>query len=223
MAGKPDYLAARREWLERYGDYIQQAKNWRTMAFGSIAIAALFGAGMVYEADRVHVVPYVVEVNKLGQSVELAQAVKAGAFAQPVVRHIISRFVWLLFTQTPDLNVQKTFVHESYNYVASIAQSPLDAFYQRRNPYASYANKTQGHTVTIESAEPVGDVTSKGGSYIVDFRVKSYGPHGNLDGVVNYQGTISYATVAPSNNPNVLEGNPFGIYITHFAFSRQLG
>ncbi|WP_264317857.1 VirB8/TrbF family protein, partial [Acidithiobacillus caldus] len=71
------------------------------MAFGAIAIAALFGAGMVYEADRVHVVPYVVEVDKLGKSVELAQAVKAGAFAQPVVQHVISRFVWLLFTQSP--------------------------------------------------------------------------------------------------------------------------
>ncbi|MBU2822367.1 type IV secretion system protein, partial [Acidithiobacillus caldus] len=35
MAEKPDYLAARREWLERYGDYIAQAKNWRMMAFGA--------------------------------------------------------------------------------------------------------------------------------------------------------------------------------------------
>ncbi|MBU2807133.1 type IV secretion system protein, partial [Acidithiobacillus ferrooxidans F221] len=24
------------------------------------------------------------------------------------------------------------------------------------------------------------------------------------------------------NNPNVLKGNPFGIYITHFAFSPQV-
>ncbi|MBU2763400.1 MULTISPECIES: type IV secretion system protein [Acidithiobacillaceae] len=223
MAEKPDYLAARREWLERYGDYIAQAKNWRMMAFGAIAIAALFGAGMVYEADRVHVVPYVVEVDKLGKSVELAQAVKAGAFAQPVVQHVISRFVWLLFTQSPDLNLQKHFVHESYDYIASVDESALDAFYQRHNPYSAYANKTQGHTVLINSAEPVGKVTPQGGSYIVDFQVKEYGPHGRLDAIKNWQGTITYATVPPSDNPNVLEGNPFGIYITHFAFSRQIG
>ena len=223
MVEKPDYLAARREWLERYGSYIAREKNWRMMAFGAIAIAGLFGVGMVYEADRVHVVPYVVQVDKLGKSVELAQAVKAGAFAQPVVQHVISRFVWLLFTQSPDLNLQKHFVHESYDYIASIAQSPLDAFYHRHNPYSAYANKTQGHTVRIISAEPVGEVTAHGGSYIVDFQVKEYGPHGNLDGMRNWQGTITYATVPPSNNPNILEGNPFGIYITHFAFSRQIG
>lgn len=219
----PDYIAARREWLERYGSYIQREKNWKTIAFAAIGIAALFGAGMVYEADRVHVEPYVVQVDKLGQSVLLAKAVRDGSFQQPVVQHVISRFVWLLFTQSPDLPVQKHFVHESYHYIASSEQAPLDAFYSQNNPYSAYASKTQGQTVKILSAEPVGQVTAKGGSYIVDFQVTEYGPHGGIDGEKNWQGTITYATVPPSNNPNVLAGNPFGIYITHFAFSRQIG
>ena len=100
MSSNPDYLAARQEWLERYGSYIAQARNWRIAALSAIGIAALFGAGMVYEADRVHVVPYVVEVDKLGKAVELAQAVRAGSFAQPVVQHIVSRFAWLAFTRS---------------------------------------------------------------------------------------------------------------------------
>lgn len=32
------YLVARREWLERYGDYIAQAKNWRIAAPASMAV-----------------------------------------------------------------------------------------------------------------------------------------------------------------------------------------
>ena len=218
----PDYLAARQEWLERYGSYIKQARNWRITALSAIGIAALFGAGLVYEADRVHVVPYVVQVDKLGQSVELAQAVKAGAFAQPVVTHLLSRFVWLAFTRSPDVHVQKHFIDESYSYIDAKEKSPLDAFYSRHNPYSAYSNGTQGTTVTIQTAEPMGAITSKGGAYLIDFLVKKYGPHGNLDGAQPWQATISYATVPPSNNPEVLKGNPFGIYITHFAFSKQL-
>ncbi len=218
----PDYLAARQEWLERYGSYIKQARNWRITALSAIGIAALFGAGLVYEADRVHVVPYVVQVDKLGQSVELAQAVKAGAFAQPVVTHLLSRFVWLAFTRSPDVHVQKHFIDESYSYIDAKEKSPLDAFYSRHNPYSAYSNDTQGSTVTIQTAEPMGAITSKGGAYLIDFLVKKYGPHGNLDGAQPWQATISYATVPPSNNPEVLKGNPFGIYITHFAFSKQL-
>ncbi|MGC9216568.1 VirB8/TrbF family protein [Acidithiobacillus sp.] len=218
----PDYLAARQEWLERYGSYIAQARNWRIAALSSIAIAALFGAGMVYEADRVHVVPYVVEVDKLGKTVELAQAVRAGSFDQPVVQHIVSRFVWLAFTRSPDKYVQKYFVDQSYHYIASSAESALDAFYARHNPYSAYTNKTQGNTVTVRSAVPVGKVTPQGGSYIVDFLVKHYGLHGGIDGEQNWQGTVTYAVVPPSTNPDVLKGNPFGIYITHFAFSPQI-
>ena len=222
MLSNPDYLAARQEWLERYGSYIAQARNWRIAALSAIGIAALFGAGMVYEADRVHVVPYVVEVDKLGKAVELAQAVRAGSFAQPVVQHIVSRFAWLAFTRSPDKYVQKHFIDESYHYIASSAEPSLDAFYTQHNPYAAYSNKTQGNTVTIQSAVPVGQVTAKGGSYIVDFLVKHYGPHGGMGGEQNWQGTVTYAVVLPSNNPNVLKGNSFGIHITHFVFSPQV-
>jgi type IV secretion system protein VirB5 len=222
MSSNPDYLAARQEWMERYGSYIAQAKNWRIAALSAMTVAVLFGAGMVHEADRVHVVPYVVEVDKLGQTVELAKAVRAGAFAQPVVNHVLSRFVWLVFTRSPDAHVQKHFIDESYNYIDAKEKSALDAFYARHEPYSAYSDGTQGDTVSIQTAEPVGDVTAQGGVYIVDFLVKHYGPHRNLDGAQPWQATISYATVPPSDNPNVLKGNPFGIYITHFAFSKQL-
>jgi type IV secretion system protein VirB5 len=223
MSEQPDYLAARREWMERYGSYISQAKNWRIAAISAIGIAALFGAGMVYEADRVHVVPYVVEVSKLGKTVELAQAVKAGAYAQPVVRHIVSRFSWLLFSRSPDTAVQKHWIDQSYAYIANTGEASLNAFYSRHHPYAAYENSTGGQVVTIQSAEPLGKLTESGGSFIIDFSVKKYGKHGGIHGEQNWQGTITYANVGPSNNPNILNGNPFGIYITHFAFSRQLG
>ncbi len=95
MSNGPDYLAARQEWRERYGSYIKQAKNWCVAAPPSIAIAALFGAGVVYEANRTYILPYVVEVDKPGQTVELARAVRAGAFAQPVVRTSFPVFVRL--------------------------------------------------------------------------------------------------------------------------------
>ena len=35
------YLAARREWDERYGDLLTRARNWRTMAFLSCLVALI--------------------------------------------------------------------------------------------------------------------------------------------------------------------------------------
>src|ERR1700722_9239780 len=42
------YLAARREWDERYGDFITRAKNWRTMAAFSSLIALVATVGIVW-------------------------------------------------------------------------------------------------------------------------------------------------------------------------------
>jgi type IV secretory pathway TrbF-like protein len=41
------YLAARREWDERYGDLITRAKNWRLMAIYCSLIALVATAGIV--------------------------------------------------------------------------------------------------------------------------------------------------------------------------------
>src|SRR5258708_27619110 len=63
------YLAARREWDERYGDLITRAKNWRTMAALSSLIALVATSGVVWLSARSRVVPFVVLVDKLGRPI----------------------------------------------------------------------------------------------------------------------------------------------------------
>jgi len=63
------YLAARREWDERYGDLITRARNWRVMAALCSLVALLATAGIVSLSVRSHVVPFVVLVDNLGRPV----------------------------------------------------------------------------------------------------------------------------------------------------------
>ena len=46
------YLAARREWDERYGDLITRAKNWRSMAAFSSLVALVATVGIVWLSAR---------------------------------------------------------------------------------------------------------------------------------------------------------------------------
>ena len=216
------YLAARREWLERYGDYIAQAKNWRLAALASIGIAALFGAGMVYEADRVHVVPYVVEVNRLGQTVHLAQEVAAGTYQTPIVRHVLTHWVRLVRERLPAEAAEKQTYQSAYAYVTGQAKGALTAYYQRHNPYNAFVNKTGGRTVTITSALPLGAPSAKGGTFQVDWTETQYAQDGTISGRTHWQGTITYAVVPPSSNPQTLSANPFGIYITSFDWNQTV-
>ncbi|MGC9216501.1 VirB8/TrbF family protein [Acidithiobacillus sp.] len=218
---KDRYLAARREWLERYGDYIAQARNWRMVAFGSMAIAAIFGAGMVYEADRVHIIPYVVETNHLGQSVHLAQAVNAGTYQQPIVRHVLAHWLRLVRERLPVVAPEKVLYNASYDYVASTAQSALNSYFSRHNPYGNYVNKLGGRTVTITSALPLGKLTQKGGTFQLQWTETQYRKNGAILGETHWQGNLTYAVTQPSNNPQMLNGNPFGIYITNFNWNQM--
>lgn len=218
---KERYLAARREWLERYGDYIASAKNWRMIAFGSVAIAGLFGAGMVYEADRVHVIPYVVEVDHLGQSVRLAQAVNAGTYQQPIVRHVLTHWLRLVRERLPAVAPEKQQYQDSFHYISSSAQASLNSYFSRHNPYSDYVNKKGGRTVTISSALPDGALTQKGGTFQIQWTETQYGKGGNIRGETHWQGTFTYAVTPPSDNPKMLNGNPFGIYITSFNWNQM--
>ena len=77
------YLSARREWNERYGDYIARARSWRWAAFGALAVSLVLAIGVVWQGAQSKVVPYVVEVDKLGDAVAVARADRAAPVGCP--------------------------------------------------------------------------------------------------------------------------------------------
>ena len=62
------YQSAAQVWDERIGSARVQAKNWRYMAFGSLILSAGFAGALVIQSARGTVVPWVVQVDKLGQA-----------------------------------------------------------------------------------------------------------------------------------------------------------
>jgi len=219
MSDTPDYAAAKQQWMERYGSYIAQARNWRLAAFGALAVAALGVTGTAYEGSRTHVVPYVVEVDHLGQSVRLAHAVRAGALQQPIVQHVLTRWLTEARERTSDNLAQRSLVDSSYNYVDTKMGVALDRYYKKHNPFSGSADGTR--TVTITSAIPLGQPTAKGGTYQVHWVEKQHGLTGRLVSVQNWSAIISYS-ILPVDNAKQALSNPFGIYITSFQWQKTL-
>jgi type IV secretion system protein TrbF len=61
------YLRARREWDERYGDFITRAKHWRAIGLLCAAIAIVEAIGLIALSMRSKTIPYVVAVDSLGR------------------------------------------------------------------------------------------------------------------------------------------------------------
>jgi type IV secretory pathway TrbF-like protein len=68
------YQRAAQVWDERIGSARVQAKNWRLMAFGCLTLSAGFAAALVWQSARGTVVPWVVQVDRLGEAQALAPA-----------------------------------------------------------------------------------------------------------------------------------------------------
>jgi len=62
------YQRAAQVWDERIGSARVQARNWRYMAFGSLILSAGFASALVWQTARGTVVPWVVQVDRLGQA-----------------------------------------------------------------------------------------------------------------------------------------------------------
>ena len=68
------YQRAAQVWDDRIGSARVQAKNWRLMAFGSLALSMGLAGGLVWQSTHGSIVPWVVQVDKLGQAQAVAPA-----------------------------------------------------------------------------------------------------------------------------------------------------
>jgi type IV secretory pathway TrbF-like protein len=74
LESETPYQRAAQAWDERIGSARVQAKNWRLMAFGSLALSMGLAGGLVWQSTHGSIVPWVVQVDKLGQAQAVAPA-----------------------------------------------------------------------------------------------------------------------------------------------------
>src|SRR5438067_2243112 len=153
------YLAARREWDERYGDQIIRAKNWRTMAALSGIIALLATSGLIWVSLRSRVVPFVVLLDSLGRPVASGLAVQAAGNDDRLRRATIFTWIENLRLVTTDGVSQRKAIDRVYAEIASgsAAQTFVSDFYRSAPP----ASRAQTETVSVEvtSVLPTSDRT----------------------------------------------------------------
>ena len=80
-------------WDERIGSARVQARNWRLIAFGNLFLASGLAAGLVWQSAQGTVVPWVVQVDKLGEAHVVAPAIADYKPADPQIAWHLARFI----------------------------------------------------------------------------------------------------------------------------------
>jgi type IV secretory pathway TrbF-like protein len=210
------YIKARHEWNERYGDYISQARHWRMMALISGLVAVIALTGLVYIRAQGKIVPYVVEVDKLGQPATVVRNRGTNTVDSRVIKAYLARFIADWRDVTIDRQVQKGAVDRVYAMLprSSVALRKIGEFFRASNPFLRAT--TESVSVTLTDLLPTSDQ-----SWQVEWQEVTRDAHGAVKSTVRMKASILVGITPPTDESLILI-NPVGIYIMDASWSRAL-
>jgi type IV secretion system protein TrbF len=216
MSDKNPYLAARREWDERYGDLISRAKNWRLLALLEAFALILTIGGLVLLANKSRVVPYVVEVDSLGRQVGGGFATQAAVADDRLKRAALYRWIADLRSITGDGVLQRQMIDRVYAGVASGSpgQIQVSEYYKADPPQT----RAQSQIVTVEVASVLPTTPN---TYEVDWIETTRNLQGTVQGTQRWRGSLTLI-VNPPSDEQLMRINPLGIYVSEVNWSKVL-
>ena len=131
------YLAARREWNERYGSYIAQAHAWRLTAIAALGVAFVAVGGVVWIGAQNRVVPYVVQTDRLGDALAISGRTSRRPPTARLIRSQLARWVDDVRSVYVDVAAEKHVINEAYAMVdrnAAAAQD-LNDWFSHNDPF----------------------------------------------------------------------------------------
>lgn len=210
------YLAARREWDERYGNFITRAKNWRAAAFLALLIAFLETGGLIALSMKAKTVPFVVAVDSLGRVLASGPAEQASQADDRLKRAALFQWVNDLRTVTTDGVAQRKAIDRVYAMIASgsPAQVEIGDFFRSDPPFQRAQTKTVD--VDVKAVFAASDRT-----YQVEWTETERGLAGQVESEERWKGSFTIA-VNPPSDERLIRINPLGIYVTSVSWSRVL-
>ena len=220
MAGRnpPEnpYLAARQEWNERYGSYVMAARAWRIVGITGMLMAVIGFSYALYQSTQVKLVPYIVEVDKLGTAASVGFPQQIEYADARVVRATLGNFVSNFRSVTPDAVVQKQYIDRTYALLRTSdpATEKINAWFRGNSPF----DRALTMTVAIEVTNivPLSNQT-----YQVDWTEFQRDRQGKELGTRRYRG-IATVTLTPPQDEAVIRFNPIGLYLRDFEWTAQL-
>lgn len=210
------YLAARLEWNERYGGFVKAANTWRIVAVVSLTMALIGTSYALYQSTLVKLVPYIVEVDRLGTPASAGFPAQIDYADPRVVRAMLGAFVTSFKSITPDAVVQKQYIDRTYALLRTTDPSTekVNAWFRGANPFE------RARTVTV-SIEINNVVALSNQSYQIDWTEFERDRQGKELATRSFRG-IATVTLSPPLDEATIRLNPIGLYVRDFDWTAQL-
>ena len=207
------YRKAAQIWDERIGSARVQAKNWRYMAFGSLILSAGFAGALVWQSARGTVVPWVVEVDNLGQAQTVAAAVADYRPTDPQIAFHLGRFIEQVRAIPADAIIVRQNWLRAYDWTTDRGAAALNDYARANDPFSRVGR--QQVAVEVSSV-----IRASPESFRVAWSERHY-ENGQLSTTERWTAILTIVIQTPRDAER-LRANPLGIYVNAINWSREM-
>lgn len=208
------YQRAAQVWDDRIGSARVQARNWRLMAFGCLMLASGLAAALAWQSTQGMVVPWIVEVDRLGEPRTVAPASTAYQTTDPQIAFHLARFIEKVRGLPADAIVLRQDWLRAYDFTTDRGAAALNDYARNNDPFAKLG-RTQ---VAVEVSSVV---RASPESFRVAWIERHY-ENGQLATTERWSAILTVVVEMPRDLDR-LRKNPLGIYVNAINWSREFG
>ena len=207
------YQRAAQAWDDRIGSSRVQARNWRVAFFGALALSGGLAAGLIWQSARGHIVPWVVQVDRLGQAQSVAPATADYRPTDPQIAFHLGRFIEQVRSLPADAIVVRQNWLRAYEFTTDRGAAALNDYARSNDPFTRVGR--QQVAVEVSSI-----IRASPDSFRVAWTERHY-ENGQLSTTERWTAILTIV-IQPPRDAERLRANPLGIYVNAINWSREM-
>src|SRR4051794_29173179 len=199
---------------DRIGSARLQARNWRLIAFGNLFLAAGLAGGLIWQAARGTVTPWVVEIDKLGQAQAVSPAVTDYRPTDPQIAWHLARFIENVRSIPADPVIVRQGWLAAYDFVTDKGATALNNYARANDPFTK-VGKIQ---IAVEISSVI---RASNDSFRVAWVERRY-ENASLATTERWTAILTVVLDTP-HDAERLRKNPLGAFVHAVNWSKALG
>ena len=211
------YALGRKEYDDRYERLAKNATAWKRVAFLMLLLLSVSTTVVLWMAQTVKVVPFVVQVDRHGYEIAVQPAAAHEVTDDRIVMARVADFISNTRSVYSDAAAMMTFIEKAYNSVesSSPALRKLDAWFRENNPFAQRDTVVSVIVESVLRATPESNAT-----WQCEWTEKTY-DRGMPKGEHFYKGTFVVEFHAPTSIGEIMK-NPLGVFVSDFNVTEKI-
>ena len=207
------YQRAAQVWDDRIGSARVQARNWRLMAFGCLILAGGFASALIWQSARGRVVPWVVEVDKLGEARSVSPASADYRASDPQIAWHLARFVEDIRSIPSDAIIVRKNWLRAYELTTDRGAQAINEYARANDPFGKIGRSQ----IAVEVSSVI---RASPDSFRVAWVQRLY-QDGALTATERWTAILTIV-LQPPRDAERLKANPLGIYVNAINWSKEL-